>query len=128
VKCTRFYTGDDGRSHFENLEIPLQLRRLGAGSEPVTATGISFWEYDGGAIDLHPAPRRQIVLCLAGELEIECGDGDKRRFGPGDVCLADDLSGEGHILREIAGPLRLAWVFLPPDMDLSAWRVPTGSA
>jgi hypothetical protein len=55
-------------------------------------------------------------------VEIECGDGDKRRFGPGDVYLADDLTGEGHRHREISGPLCHAWVFLPADMDLDRWR------
>ena len=34
--------------------------------------------------DWHHAPRRQVVAVLAGALEIEVGDGSKRRFAPGD--------------------------------------------
>jgi hypothetical protein len=124
MKVTRFYTGDDGRTHFEDLEIPTPAAVRGRRSEPFDVTGMLIRESDGDAhfLELHPAPQRQLILCLRGVVEIECGDGEKRRFRPGDVYLADDLTGEGHIHREIEGPLTHAWVFLPPDMDLSGWR------
>jgi quercetin dioxygenase-like cupin family protein len=47
----------------------------------------------------HVAPRRQYVINLSGQSEIEIGDGTKRRFGPGDIFLADDTPG-GAIYRE----------------------------
>ena len=123
MKVTRFYTGEDNRSHFEDLDIPLNEVRGRLMSDSVGVTGLVFRESDGTLdIDLHVAPRRQLILCLAGEVEIELGSGDIRRFVPGDVYLADDLTGEGHIHREVRGPLRHAWVFLPPDLDLSPWR------
>jgi hypothetical protein len=34
-------------------------------------------------------------------MEIGIGDGTKRRFGPGDVVLADDLTGRGHTTRSL---------------------------
>jgi hypothetical protein len=125
MKVTRFYTGEDGRSHFQDLEVPALPSARGRRSEPVTSEGIMFRESDGDAhfLELHTAPRRQLILCLSGVVEIELGGGEKRRFGPGDVYLADDLTGEGHIHREIEGPLNHAWVFLPPDMDLSPWEI-----
>ena len=124
MKVTRFYTGQDNRSHFEDLDVPLNDLARGTRSDPIDVTGMLFRESQGDAhfLDLHPAPRRQLILCLAGIVEIELGDGEKRRFGPGDIYLADDLTGEGHRHREIEGPLRHAWVFLPPDFDLSAWQ------
>ena len=124
MKCTRFYTGADGRTHFEDLDIPTSpTGSAGARSEPFAVSGMLLRESKGDAhfLQLHVAPRRQIILCLAGVVEIEAGDGTKRRFGPGDVYLADDLTGEGHSHREIEGPVKHAWVFLPPDMDLRAW-------
>ena len=45
------------------------------------------------------APRRQLVIILSGELEIETSDGNKRHFRPGDMFLADDTTGSGHISR-----------------------------
>jgi len=124
VKVTRFYSGPDERTHFEDLDIPTAPGRgAGARSEPFEVTGMLVRESEGDAhfLELHPAPRRQLILCLSGVVEIEAGDGTKRRFGPGDIYLADDLSGEGHRHREIEGPVRHAWVFLPPEMDLGAW-------
>ena len=123
MRVTRFYTGEDNRSHFEDLDIPLSEVRGRLMSETLGVTGLIFRESSGDLnIDLHVAPRRQLILCLAGEVEIELGNGEVRRFVPGDVYLADDLTGEGHIHREVGGPLRHAWVFLPPDLDLSPWR------
>ena len=36
------------------------------------------------------------MIKLEGRSEIEVGDGTKRIFGPGDVHILDDLTGEGH--------------------------------
>jgi hypothetical protein len=48
---------------------------------------------------------------LSGETEIEIGDGTKRRFGPGDILLADDTSGQGHISRDVgAQPRRFDFI------------------
>ncbi len=124
MKVTRFYTGPDSRTHFEDLDIPTSAARgPGARSEPFDVSGMLVRESNGDAhfLELHVAPRRQLILCLAGVVEIEAGDGAKRRFGPGDIYLADDLTGEGHSHREIEGPVKHAWVFLPSEMDLSAW-------
>lgn len=41
------------------------------------------------------------------EGEIETGDGTKKRFGPGDIMLADDLTGRGHITRAVGNKPRL---------------------
>lgn len=126
MKVTRFYTGDDNRSHFQDLEIPTpDIVRNSHRSEALPVNGMLIRESAGDAhfLELHPAPRRQFILCLTGIVEIELGNGEKRQFGPGDVYLADDLTGEGHIHREIQGPLLHAWVFLPEDYDLSAWEI-----
>jgi hypothetical protein len=124
LKVTRFYTGDDNRSHFEDLDVPMNDLTRGWRSDVIDVTGLMFRQSDGTShfLELHPAPRRQFILCMAGIVEIELGDGEKRQFGPGDVYLADDLTGEGHIHREIEGPLTHAWVHLPDDFDLAPWR------
>ena len=124
MKVTRFYTGDDNRSHFEDLDVPMSNLTRGFRSDVIDVTGLMFRASEGDShfLELHPAPRRQFILCMAGVVEIELGNGEKRRFGPGDVYLADDLTGEGHIHREIEGPLLHAWVHLPAEFDLDAWR------
>ena len=106
MKVTRVYTGDDGESHFEDIEVPLADRgAFGSISELVSATGVVFREtgpdYD---LDFHNAPRRQYVVNLKGGfVELEVGDGSKRRLGPGDILLAEDTTGRGHISRSVDG-------------------------
>ena len=63
-------------------------------------------------IDWHTAPRRQYVITLAGESEVEFGDGTKVRLYPGHILLAEDTTGQGHISRAIGGQDRIS-IFLP---------------
>ena len=124
MEAWRIYTGDDQESHFERLEIPLNPTRYGGLSDLVPSEGVIFRETPvGGLLDFHPAPRRQFVITIAGEVEVECGDGTKRRFGAGDIMLADDTTGQGHITRETAGPRRSLFIPLAEDFDISGWRV-----
>ena len=104
MHVTRVYTGDDGESHFENVEIPLEdLGAIGAMSKPIDATAVLFRETGAGYdLDFHNAPRRQFVVMLSGgRVELEVGDGSKRVLGPGDVLLAEDTTGRGHKSRAI---------------------------
>jgi uncharacterized cupin superfamily protein len=52
------------------------------------------------------------VITLSGAVEIEPGDGTVRRFGPGDVMLADDTTGHGHITRVVSKEPR-TYVMIP---------------
>jgi quercetin dioxygenase-like cupin family protein len=56
---------------------------------------------DGYFGDFHPAPRRQIMTLLQGELEVGTSDGEKRRFLPGGSVLVEDITGTGHSTRAI---------------------------
>jgi hypothetical protein len=123
MKVTRIYTGEDNRSHFEELEIPLAPSLHGSESVLVPSLGMVFRENRiGESLDFHTAPRRQFVITIHGVGEIECGDGSRRRFGPGDIMLADDTTGQGHITREIEGPRRIIFIPLPADFDVCLWR------
>jgi quercetin dioxygenase-like cupin family protein len=53
--------------------------------------------------DWHPAPQRQFVIILSGQLEIGCGDGSTQVFGPGDARLVEDTTGKGHTTRVVGG-------------------------
>jgi hypothetical protein len=124
MKVTRIYTGEDNRSHFEDLDIPLGPAGYGSETQLIPSLGVVFRENRvGDSLDFHTAPRRQFVITIFGVGEIECGDGSRRRFKAGDIMLADDLTGQGHITREIEGPRRAVFIPLPPDLDVSAWRI-----
>ena len=94
----RLYTGADGESHIEDLkpEDHAELRQLQA------AAGIRLQEFPAQQfLDWHPAPRRQWVMIVSGELEIGLGDGTSRQFGPGDARLVEDTTGRGHTTRTL---------------------------
>ncbi len=122
MKITRIYTGEDNRSHFEDLDITLKPGDHGSFSELVPAVGVIFRETpEGASLDFHNAPRRQFIVTLSGWAELECGDGTRRRFGPGDILLAEDTMGQGHITREIQ-PRRGILIPIPQEFDMSKWR------
>ena len=108
MKVTRLYTGADNQSHFEDVEIPLgDQSPSGQLSQLMKATGVIFRETSGDYdYDWHNAPRRQYVVMLDGEVEIEIGEGTKRILGTGDIMLAEDTTGQGHISRAVAGKPR----------------------
>ena len=111
MKVVRIYTGADNQTHFE--ELPMEtFATLSAqvGTGPVRLN-------QGPAksvTDFHNAPRRQYVVMMSGQLEIEIGDGSKHVLDPGDVLVAEDLTGKGHITRGIGHVERLSvFVTLP---------------
>jgi len=107
MKVTRIYTGDDEQSHFEDIEVELGPYPVGQISELFPATGLIFREtaadYD---YDFHNAPRRQYVVNLDGAVEITVGSGEKRVLEAGEVFLAEDVDGQGHISRAVNGKIR----------------------
>ena len=115
MKVTRLYSGADGESHFQDIDFPVN----GAGpeklSELVKATGIIFRETTGVYdVDWHTAPRRQFVINLEGQVELIVKDGTKRILGPGDILLAEDTTGRGHISRAVNNQPRKS-IFLTLD-------------
>ena len=105
MAIVRLYTGDDGESHFEELDLAThpELGSLQA------AKTVAFRTLEAGHfIDWHHAPARQFVFTVSGVMEIGIGDGSVRRFGPGDVLLAEDLSGRGHTMRIVGDQPRLS--------------------
>jgi len=104
MKIIRLYTGDDQKSHFEEIEL-----RFGGDQKILTtdaraATSAVFRCVSSGTVlERHPAPRRQYLVTLSGSWEIEASNGVVRTFKAGDVMLADDTTGEGHISRVVGG-------------------------
>jgi len=96
MQIVRVFSGDDGESHFEDVspeELQTIVGRLGEGE-------IQLNERDAPSFsDYHTAPRRQYVLHLLGTAEYETLDGTKKQLYPGDVLVAEDLTGHGHIAR-----------------------------
>lgn len=113
----RVYSGADGQSHIaeESLAMTPFVDMEGAHGEGTAmqpASGIAFRVAPPGyVLGWHCAPRRQYSISLSGYAEIEVGDGTVVRIGPGDVVLAEDLTGQGHVTRVVGDqPRRYAIV------------------
>ena len=94
MKVVRIYTGKDGKSHFEDIDLPFGKTGESEATPPHASREVRFNRYPPGySLEWHCAPQRQYVVNLAGQAEIEIGDGTRRRFDAGDVLLAEDLTG-----------------------------------
>ena len=105
MKIVRIYTGADDQTHFEDVDtdaFAALATKVGEGDVRVNRTA------NPSLLEFHNAPRRQYVVLLSGAMEVEIGDGTKRQFGPGDVLVAEDLTGKGHITRNIGNEPRVS--------------------
>jgi hypothetical protein len=105
VQIVRVYSGDDGESHFEDLtpdQFAAIVNNVGPGDVNLNRRPA------GPDSDYHNAPRRQYVVNLSGIAEFEVADGTVKRLYPGDVLVAEDVTGHGHIARSIGDEFRVS--------------------
>ena len=99
VMVTRIYTGPDGQSRAEQIEMKLNA---GGTAEMINATGVQFSSRPAAPVsDWHTGPMRQYVITLSGRAELEVGDGKKVPIGPGQINLIEDTTGKGHTTRNL---------------------------
>ena len=115
MQYTRIYADANGETHLQDVEPELKATdHASTMSDLIAAKGVIFRESNSEEyfIDWHNAPRRQFVVNLSGEVEITVSDGEKRRFGPGSILLAEDVTGKGHISRGL-GKSERRTLFIP---------------
>ena len=93
---TRRDTGQDGQTHAEEIQADFTAN----GAYKMAVTGAQLHRMSPSAnAGWHPGPRRQYVITLSGQGEIEVADGKKIPVGPGNIDLIEDTTGKGHITR-----------------------------
>ena len=116
MKITRIFTGSDGNSHFEDIEISLEIDVGGIRrSKSEKTAGVFFSVTDGPFFRNYHNTNlcRQYIIILEGEVEVGVSENDKRRFGPGNVLQFEDTTGRGHSTRSVNDQLRKeVWVVL----------------
>lgn len=89
IPAIRLINNPDGSCTFEKGRIPT-LKHMNT---------TTFWmsnkteEWEKNA---HPAPRRQYVITIKGNIKFKVTDGSTFLIKPGTVLLAEDLKGKGH--------------------------------
>ena len=115
----RVYSGSDGQSHIEEFEMSA------AGTFSfATIAGEDLVFRREPMPGWHNCPRRQFVITVHGEAELGFGDGTTRRIRPGDLCLMEDHTGQGHTTTVAKAP----WLSIqvPVSMDAEIVSPPTG--
>jgi EutQ-like cupin domain len=121
MRYVRVLVDGDGRSGFVDEEVAGDATVLVDGvppllvSGPFPVRGFTFVEQPPAtpAWDPHVAPRRQWVVVLRGRSEVTVSTGERREFGPGDVVLFEDTTGEGHVSTPLTEDLAL--MMIPTD-------------
>ena len=90
MKAYRIYTGDDGHSHIEvgKLHHNRSVKTKHTHFEETPAEDTLDW---------HTAPIPQYVITLGGILEFTTRTGETCIVRPGDILLAEDCTGTGHV-------------------------------
>ena len=97
----RIYTGVDGLSHVEQVELNAQsvLEKVSGAVVRVSQPG-SF-------SDWHNAPSRRYIINLTGGGQLEVAEG-KVDLPPGTVEYIDDLTGKGHTTTNVGQEPRVS--------------------
>jgi hypothetical protein len=117
VTATRLFTGADGLTHFEQVTVKLSpvtgAPAAVEQSEPVKASNAYVVRLAPGFFqDWHNADKRRYVIPISGRAEIETAGGQKVLLEPGQIGLAEDLTGKGHTFRVVGAD---DWVALFVD-------------
>jgi quercetin dioxygenase-like cupin family protein len=108
VMMTRLYTGPDGQTHAEEIEAKFTAGSPNEVFKLISITGAELHRSAPGTVqDWHNAPRRQYVITLSGQGEVELAGGKKIHLGPGHIELAEDTTGKGHITRVVGNEDRI---------------------
>jgi quercetin dioxygenase-like cupin family protein len=101
-------------THFEELTPRFEPRGdQSETAELIPGSGITLRRFAPTRSNpWHHAPGKAAVFTLSGAVDIEIGDGTVRRLGPGDVLIAEDLTGQGHATREVGLEPRVS-IFVP---------------
>lgn len=102
------FADQKGDSHFENAELSSNKVPFMPPAPSVDVTNgqsidnlVFIRVPTGWSDDGHPAPRKQWVMVLKGQIEFETSDGEVQRLEPSMVLLAEDTAGKGHKARTI---------------------------
>jgi hypothetical protein len=117
ITVTRLYTGTDGLTHTE--QVPLKLSPVAGApatvqeSEHIRATNAYVVRPAPGFFEgWHNADERRYVVTISGRAEVEVAGSQKVSVAPGNISLAEDLTGKGHTFRVVGNE---DWVALFVD-------------
>lgn len=123
MSIIRIAAGEDGRSYFEDIDPNSEGGEPPWRTEPVRSTDVFVRTTSPEpSPPFHHPTSKMLVITLAGEAEVRCGDGTTRRFAPGDILWAEDVEGEGHQTTELTPSRTSLIVRLDDSTSIDSWR------
>jgi hypothetical protein len=104
----RIYTGTDGLSHVENIELNAQ-----SVLEKLTSARVSVSQ-PGSLSDYHVGPERRYIINLTSGGQLQVAEG-KVDLPPGSIEYIDDLTGKGHTTANVGKEPRVSIQFQLAD-------------
>ncbi|MCB1463595.1 MAG: hypothetical protein KDJ90_14480 [Nitratireductor sp.] len=103
MRYHHLFVDEAGESRWRDVEIELEEQTFAPPaqgiliSKPETARATMFLKLPVGWNEpIHPTPKRQTLVCLAGAAHVTASDGEMREIGQGDVWRMEDTGGKGH--------------------------------
>jgi len=100
----RVYTGTDGLSHVENIELNAK-----SVMEKITGARVSVSQ-PGSFSDYHVGPERRYIINLTGGGQLQVAEG-KVDLPAGTIEYIDDLTGKGHTTANVGKEPRVSIQF-----------------
>lgn len=108
MKYNLLYADGTGASRWRDVEVALAEKTFAPPAKEIfvsaaeRTTQFMFLRLKAGWDEpVHPTPKRQTLVCLAGRIRVTASDGETREIGPGDVWRMEDTHGEGHHTRVV---------------------------
>ena len=99
ISYTVLYTAKDNYTYFKSASKPMYAAKIGEISHPIHADVFSFAKADPGVQTWQNVPHRMFIILLSGEIQVHASSGQVRIFKAGDIFLAKDIHGKGHLIR-----------------------------
>ncbi|WCM93565.1 hypothetical protein M5C99_02170 [Acidovorax sp. NCPPB 2350] len=106
IPAIKLYNTPDNQAAFVRGTIPA-LSKIPS-REFWLSNSVEAWQQG-----VHPAPRRQYVVTMKGELEFKVSDGSTFRLAPGTVLLAEDTEGAGHSWKMLSADNEWVRMYIP---------------
>ena len=111
MKITRIFADEKGESHFQDLQSTDLGDNQIENKVTLPVNALTFRETTTDKRGWHCAPKPQFVVLLDGLVEVQTSDGEVRQFKGGDILLAEDTFGKGHLTKVLSkGPRRSLFI------------------
>jgi oxalate decarboxylase/phosphoglucose isomerase-like protein (cupin superfamily) len=105
MRIHNLYEDEQGESHWRDIEVEWTAMTPGGPASSATDATVTLFRQMPESYDLdwHPAPRKQYVVQLDGDVLITASDGEARTITAGEIVLVEDVYGKGHRSKNLSG-------------------------